>query len=64
MFQRSSQQNLISSLKDYLNSVNVFKRMSKEIRDDLLDCMLTVCQNHIKNEISKVSFISVVAENY
>ncbi|GBL64900.1 hypothetical protein AVEN_236885-1, partial [Araneus ventricosus] len=53
---------LDSSLKGHLTSATVFKRMSKEIQNDLLDCMLTVCQNHIKNEISKASFVSVIAD--
>ncbi|GBN47597.1 hypothetical protein AVEN_32787-1, partial [Araneus ventricosus] len=51
-----------SSLKDRLTSAAIFKRTSKEIQNDLLDCMLTVCQNHIKNEISKASFVSVIAD--
>ncbi|GBM24686.1 hypothetical protein AVEN_46186-1 [Araneus ventricosus] len=53
---------LDSSLKDHLTSATVFKGTSKEIQNDLLDCMLTVCQNHIKNEISKTSFVSVIAD--
>ncbi|GBO22897.1 hypothetical protein AVEN_3784-1 [Araneus ventricosus] len=53
---------LDSSLKDHLTSATVFKGTSKEIQNDLLDCMLTVCQNHIKNEISKASFVSVIAD--
>ncbi|GBM41173.1 hypothetical protein AVEN_35745-1 [Araneus ventricosus] len=43
---------LDSSLIDHLTSATVFKGTSKEIQNHLLDCMLTVCQNHIKNEIS------------
>ncbi|GBM89092.1 Zinc finger MYM-type protein 1 [Araneus ventricosus] len=53
---------LDSSLKDHLTSATVFKGTSKEIQNDLLDCMFTVCQNHIKNEISKASFVSVIAD--
>ncbi|GBO00778.1 hypothetical protein AVEN_181670-1 [Araneus ventricosus] len=34
---------LDSSLKDHLTSATVFKGTSKEIQNDLLDCMLTVC---------------------
>ncbi|GBM91190.1 hypothetical protein AVEN_184527-1 [Araneus ventricosus] len=44
---------LESSLKDHLTSATVRKGTSKEIQNDLLDYMLTVCQNHIKNEILK-----------
>ncbi|GBM26564.1 hypothetical protein AVEN_205677-1, partial [Araneus ventricosus] len=51
-----------SSLKDHLTSATVSKRTSKEIQNDLLDCMLTVYQNHIKNEISKASFVSVISD--
>ncbi|GBL86441.1 Zinc finger MYM-type protein 1 [Araneus ventricosus] len=53
---------LDSSLKDHLTSATVFKGTSKEIQHDLLDCMLTVCQNHIKSEISEASFVSVIAD--
>ncbi|GBO37341.1 hypothetical protein AVEN_190479-1 [Araneus ventricosus] len=36
--------------------------MSKEIQNDLLHCMLPGCQDHIKNEISKASFVPVIAD--
>ncbi|GBN73864.1 hypothetical protein AVEN_189452-1 [Araneus ventricosus] len=51
-----------SSLKDHLTNAIVFKGKSKEIQNDLLGCMLTVCRNHMKNEISKASFVSVIAD--
>ncbi|GBM68907.1 hypothetical protein AVEN_117474-1 [Araneus ventricosus] len=44
---------LDSSLKDHLTSAIVSKRTSKEIQNDFLDCMLTVCQNHIKMRSQK-----------
>ncbi|GBM83211.1 hypothetical protein AVEN_262687-1 [Araneus ventricosus] len=53
---------LDSSLKDYLTSATVFKGTSKEIQNDLLDCMLTVSQDHIKNKISEASFVSGLAD--
>ncbi|GBM37489.1 hypothetical protein AVEN_263161-1 [Araneus ventricosus] len=53
---------LDSSLKDHLTSATLFKGTSKEIQNDLLDCMLTVCQDHIKNEITKACFVSVIAD--
>ncbi|GBN64949.1 hypothetical protein AVEN_135904-1 [Araneus ventricosus] len=53
---------LDSSLKDHLTSATAFKGTSKEIQNDLLDCILPGCQNHIKNEISKASFVSVIAD--
>lgn len=53
---------LDTSLKDHLTSATVFKGTSKEIQNDLLGCMLTVCQNHIKNEIAKANFVSVISD--
>lgn len=51
-----------SSLKDYLTSATDFKGKSIEMQNGLLYCKPTVCQSHIKNEISKVSFVSVIAD--
>ncbi|GBN55864.1 hypothetical protein AVEN_273038-1 [Araneus ventricosus] len=43
---------LDSSLKDHLTSATVSKGTSKEIQNDLLDCMLTVCQRKSPQRIA------------
>lgn len=42
-----------TSLKDHFISTAVSKRTSKEIQNDLLDCILTVYQNYINNKKCK-----------
>jgi len=53
---------LDSALKTYLEKATVFKGISKEIQNDILDCTLTVCQNQIKTEINEADFISIIAD--
>ncbi|XP_072380630.1 zinc finger MYM-type protein 1-like [Diabrotica undecimpunctata] len=50
------------ALKDHLQQATVFKGMSKDIQNDLLDCMLSVCQAHIKKEIAASKFVSIVSD--
>lgn len=40
-----------TSLQKYLQSATVFKDTSKEIQNDLLECMLNVYYEEIKKEI-------------
>lgn len=49
-------------LKTHLEKATVFKGTSKTIQNDILDCILTVCQNQIKNEINEAEFISIIAD--
>ncbi|KAF0702099.1 zinc finger MYM-type protein 1-like, partial [Aphis craccivora] len=53
---------LDSALKTHLEKTTVFKGISKEIQNDILDCTLTVCQNQIKIEINEADFISIIAD--
>jgi len=53
---------LDSLLKDHLSKATVFRGTSKEIQNDLLQCMLEVCQDEIKAEIKEADFISVIAD--
>lgn len=53
---------LDASLKDHLTNATIFKGTSKQIQNDLLDCMLSVCQENIKKEIANASFVSVIAD--
>lgn len=50
------------ALRDHLQQATVFKGTSKEIQNDLLECMLSVCQAHIKEEISTSSFVSIISD--
>lgn len=50
------------ALKDHLESATVFKGTSKNIQNELLDCMLAVCHDHIKQEIKTASFVSLIAD--
>lgn len=48
--------------KEHLRSTTVFKGTSKDIQNDLLDCMLEVCRDHIKKGILECEFISIIAD--
>lgn len=49
-------------LNEHLNSVSVFKGTSKEIQNDLLDCMLQVSKERILEEIRAADFVSIIAD--
>lgn len=55
--------NLDSSLKTHFENATVFKGSSKTIQNELLDCMLAVCQHHIVSEIENASFLSLMADD-
>ena len=42
---------LDSALKEHLNNATLFKGTSKEIQNDLLQCMFEICQEEIRAEI-------------
>lgn len=50
------------ALRDHLQQATVFKGTSKEIQNDLIECMLSVCQAHIKEEISTSSFVFIISD--
>eukprot|EP00102_Acyrthosiphon_pisum_P014947 XP_008185265.1 PREDICTED: uncharacterized protein LOC103310034 [Acyrthosiphon pisum] len=50
------------ALKTHLEKATVFKGISKEIQNDILDCTLTICQNQIKTEINQADFLSIIAD--
>jgi len=45
-----------------LEKATVFKGISKEIQNYILDCTLIICQNQIKTEINQADFLSVIAD--
>lgn len=49
-------------LKRHLQDATVFRGTSKEIQNDILDCMLTVCHLEIKAELEQCQFVSVIAD--
>ena len=50
------------ALNEHFEKSSVFKGTSKTIQNELLDCMLQVCQDRIKKEISTAKFISVIVD--
>ncbi|KAK4875482.1 hypothetical protein RN001_011904 [Aquatica leii] len=50
------------ALREHLQQATVFKGTSKDIQNDLLSCMLCVCQAHIKKEISASKFVSIISD--
>lgn len=53
---------LDTALKINLENTTAFKWTSKIIQNDILDCILTVCQNQIKNEINQAEFLSIIVD--
>lgn len=53
---------LDSALKSHIEKSTVFSGLSKTIQNDILECMLMVCQDEIKKEISSAHCFSVIAD--
>jgi len=53
---------LDDKLKIHLEKSTVFKGLSKVIQNDMLDCMLFVIRQNIKNEIQQSDFFSIIAD--
>ena len=49
-------------MKDHLDKATVFKGTSKTIQNELLQCMLEVCQEEISKEINESKFVAVIAD--
>lgn len=47
-----------------MNNATVFKGTSKDIRNDLLECMLYVCREEINAEITKADFCVCNRRNF
>ena len=54
---------LDSILYQHLQNATVFKGTSKTIQNDLLDVMLSVLHEEIKNEIKKAVFLAVMSDD-
>lgn len=53
---------LDATLSEHLKNSSVFKGTSKEIQNDLLQCMLEVCHEQIIEEIKNSPFIAIMAD--
>ncbi|CAH1115557.1 unnamed protein product [Psylliodes chrysocephalus] len=53
---------LDATLSDHLNNYSVFKGTSKEIQNDLLQCMVDVCHEQIIKEINNSPFLAIMAD--
>jgi hypothetical protein len=53
---------LDSALKVHLEKVTVFKGTSKTIQNELLKCMLNICQQEISVEIKKADYLAITAD--
>jgi hypothetical protein len=51
-----------NAVKEHIHNSAIFKGTSKTIQNELLDCMLRVCQEMIKKEITETKFVAVMAD--
>jgi hypothetical protein len=54
--------NIDDSVKEHIENNVIFKGTSKTIQNELLDCMLKVCQEIIKKEMTETEFVAVMAD--
>ena len=54
--------NLDTSLRKYMASNAAFKETCKIIQNEILDSIMFVCQDHIKNKISKSDFLDIMTD--
>ena len=54
--------NLDPSLRKHMDSNAAFKGTSKTIQNEILDSIMFVCQDHIRNEISKSDFLAIMTD--
>ena len=54
--------NLDPSLRKHMDSNAAFKGTSKTIQNKILDSIMFVCQDHIKNEILKSDFLAIMTD--
>ena len=54
--------NLDPILQEHMNSNAAFKGTSKTIQNEILESILFVCKQHIKNEILKTDFLALLTD--
>lgn len=53
---------LDSAMKAHIDTATVFRGTSKTIQNELLQCMLEVCQEEISKEIKESNFVAIMAD--
>ncbi|XP_045595761.2 zinc finger MYM-type protein 1-like [Procambarus clarkii] len=53
---------LDSSLDAHIRNVTVFKGLSKSIQNELLESMLEICKNKIKEEVKNAEYLAVMCD--
>ena len=53
---------LDTSFNAHISNATVFKGTSKTVQNDLLDSMLVICRNRIKEEIRNANFLAVMCD--
>lgn len=51
-----------SAVREHMGQSTVFKGTSKTVQNELLECMLDVCRDRIKEELAENKFIAVMAD--
>ncbi|KAJ3620532.1 hypothetical protein MTP99_004473 [Tenebrio molitor] len=54
---------LDAAFNSHMQEPHLFKGTSKTVQNELLQCMLDVCRQHITDEIRKSSFLSLMADD-
>ncbi|CAH2015000.1 unnamed protein product, partial [Acanthoscelides obtectus] len=47
---------------EHIKNASIFKGTSKEIQNDLLDCILEVCHEEIIKQINTASYLAIIAD--
>jgi hypothetical protein len=51
-----------SAVKEHIQSSSVIKGTSKTVQNELLECMLEVCREKIKEELNEAQFVALMAD--
>jgi hypothetical protein len=51
-----------SAVKEHIESSSVVKGTSKTVQNELLECMLEVCREKIKEELNETKFVALMAD--
>ncbi|CAH2002855.1 unnamed protein product [Acanthoscelides obtectus] len=53
---------LDTTLSEHIKNASIFKETSKEIHNDLPDCILEVCHEAIIKQINRASYLAIIAD--
>jgi hypothetical protein len=51
-----------NAVKDHIQSSSLIKGTSKTVQNELLECMLEVCREKIKEELNETKFVALMAD--